>query len=58
MHAKINATICAQEPFKNSGEYTYHVKRVTANTPALTTATACNNAVTGVGATEAAGNQP
>ena len=31
--------------------------RITANTPALTTATACSRAVTGVGATPAVGSQ-
>ena len=32
--------------------------RITANAPALTTATACKSAVTGVGATLAVGSQP
>ena len=34
------------------------MRRITAKAPDLTTATACSRAVTGVGATEAAGSQP
>ena len=39
------------------GPNTYTTTLSTANTPALTTATACSRALTGVGATIAAGSQ-
>ena len=41
-----------------SAPKTNRVTRTTAKTPVLTTATACSSALTGVGATIAAGSQP
>ena len=40
-----------------SGPNTYNTTRSVQNAPAFTTATACSNALTGVGATMAAGSQ-
>ena len=51
------AMCCAQVPRSRCAPKLKYVRRMIANTPDLTTATACSSAVTGVGATEAFGSQ-
>ena len=55
--AAVSGRYCAQVPAIPSVPILYQVRRVTANTPEFTTATAWSRAVTGVGATEALGSQ-
>ena len=47
---------CAIVPRSTCAPKLKYVTRMMANTPLLTTATACSSAVTGVGATEASGS--
>ena len=48
--------LCAAVPRSTCAPKLKYVTRMIANTPLLTTATACSSAVTGVGATEASGS--
>ena len=54
--ASSRAIACAVVPRITCAPKLKYVTRMMANTPLLTTATACSSAVTGVGATDASGS--